>query len=161
MDLFSDQPEKKKPSRPAEYGTPEFWQQYSDYIKTPAWKKLRRQVKERAKGRCEQTPPAAFHPGPFEVHHVNYDRFTHELLADLVYLCRHCHDIADEKRKRETAARNAAAYEDEAARISAHKASFFRTKYGYDWELDYAADPETLEQEYSDWIESKGDPRYD
>ncbi len=157
-DLFrADEPEKPAPA----YGTAEFRQAYDDYIRTPAWKKLGREVKARAKGRCENAPLGAYHPGPFSTHHLTYERFRHERLTDLKYPCPGCHDMADEKRKRDTAAKNAAAYEEagERGRLEAHKASYFRTTYGPDWAELYYHDPETLDQDYSDWVESKGDPR--
>ena len=162
MDLFGYPDPDEKPQRagpPPEYGTPEWQQDYEAYIRTPQWKKLCREVRKRAKGRCENTPHGAYHPGPLDVHHLTYERFKCERLEDLKLLCGVCHEIADEKRKRETAARNAAAYEQagEEARVAAHKESFFRTVFGDDWRFEYGADPEGCEERYADWMESKGD----
>ena len=63
---------------------------YEEYLLTPHWRKLRKKVRSRACGRCEQcgkpTGPTA------EVHHLNYDRLGCERLTDLRAVCPSCHE---------------------------------------------------------------------
>jgi len=56
-------------------------------------------VRKRAGGRCERCWERTRR---LEVHHLTYERFGRELLTDLQGLCKPCHDIADEERKRWT-----------------------------------------------------------
>lgn len=53
--LFPEDEEKRR--RAHTFGTPEFWQNYREYIRSAAWRKLRRQVLARAGGRCEVCGP--------------------------------------------------------------------------------------------------------
>lgn len=68
---------------------------------------IREAVIKRANGRCERCGAEGK-----QVHHLNYDRPQGELLTDLQYVCRECHeylsakrhdDPALEKKKREAA----------------------------------------------------------
>ncbi len=105
-------------------------------------------MKKRAGGRCERCKqlPA---DGHFEVHHLTYDRFKNERLTDLQGLCGKCHKNADFEREQE----NQENYEEagRAARQEAHRASFFRTKYGEDWYRLYLLDGRCMDEEYDDW----------
>ena len=56
-------------------------------------------VRKRAGGCCERCGERTRR---LEVHHLTYERFGRELLADLQALCKPCHDIADAERKRWT-----------------------------------------------------------
>jgi hypothetical protein len=61
---------------------------YLRYIRrSPAWQALRRAAMERDGYRCQVW---LAHPG-VEVHHRTYARLYHEDLADLITLCRECH----------------------------------------------------------------------
>jgi 5-methylcytosine-specific restriction endonuclease McrA len=60
---------------------------YEEYLKTPAWHARRNRVLLRAGHRCEgcgQQPAT-------QVHHLTYRRLGHEMLFDLVAICRDCH----------------------------------------------------------------------
>lgn len=61
---------------------------YHEYLRSPAWARLRRQVLMRCGCVCQGcgAKPAV------EVHHLTYERIGEEMLFDLVALCRECHD---------------------------------------------------------------------
>lgn len=60
---------------------------YSRYIKSPAWRRVRAKVLARSKGWCERCrTERALH-----VHHVTYARLGNEALNDLEALCAGCH----------------------------------------------------------------------
>lgn len=61
---------------------------YTEYMKSPEWKKLREQVKNRDKQQCQD---CGLLYGCLQVHHLTYERFKHELLDDLITLCDECH----------------------------------------------------------------------
>jgi hypothetical protein len=54
-------------------------------------------IRRRAGGRCERCNKRTRY---LEVHHLTYERFGRELLTDLQGLCKPCHNLADEERKR-------------------------------------------------------------
>lgn len=62
---------------------------YKAYLKSAAWRLLRKLVLARADGLCEQcrTP---FGEGRKTVHHVTYIRLYHERLSDLLAVCDPC-----------------------------------------------------------------------
>jgi hypothetical protein len=60
---------------------------YAEYLRTPEWKARRSRVLIRAGHKCEVCNAN----GRLEVHHRTYDRYTQELLNDLIALCRSCH----------------------------------------------------------------------
>ena len=62
---------------------------YSEYLKTEGWKGRRLKALDRAGNRC-QVCNSAERP---EVHHRTYERLGHERAADLVVLCRKCHQL--------------------------------------------------------------------
>ncbi len=64
---------------------------YQDYLRSDEWRRLRVLVIDRAGGRCERCRCTA---GEWNVHHLTYERRGHELLEDLVLLCRPCHEAA-------------------------------------------------------------------
>lgn len=72
---------------------------YDAYLSSPLWQATRRQVLERAGGRCEHCDAAT----RLDVHHKTYARLDHERLTDLVALCRDCHEDADAEREEEAA----------------------------------------------------------
>lgn len=61
---------------------------YAQYLETSEWKHRRQLVLKRASGICEGCGEAM----AAVVHHLTYDRVGHEMLYDLVALCRNCHD---------------------------------------------------------------------
>ena len=62
---------------------------YSEYLKTEGWKARRLKALDRAGNRCQVCHAAA----GLEVHHNTYERLGHERPADLVVLCRACHQL--------------------------------------------------------------------
>ena len=66
---------------------------YADYLKSDVWQEKRRQVLERAKGRCERCGVANV---MFEIHHVRYTPWGEETLEDLLALCAPCHGEMEE-----------------------------------------------------------------
>lgn len=63
------------------------WDEYSTYLHTDRWKKLREHALARFDWRC-----AACHsPDDLHVHHRTYERVGAEYLTDLTVLCRNCH----------------------------------------------------------------------
>jgi len=81
---------------------------YTLYLETANWRRLRRKVLKRAKGRCELCVAAAaddkmgFVIDPLGtgirqarvVHHLSYERLFWERLTDLCALCFSCHAAA-------------------------------------------------------------------
>lgn len=61
---------------------------YHEYLQSETWKKKRRCVLEREKGKC-YICGASEH---LQVHHNNYDRVFKEMDCDLDCLCRSCHE---------------------------------------------------------------------
>lgn len=60
---------------------------YSKYIRSPAWRALRRQVVNRCGNTCERC-----HQWPVvNVHHLSYERLGSEDLKDLQGVCLKCH----------------------------------------------------------------------
>lgn len=67
--------------------------QYTDYIKSKAWKRKRNKVIFRDGGQCKAIKngkPCGSRKN-LEVHHLSYERFGNELFSDLVTLCEDCH----------------------------------------------------------------------
>ena len=62
---------------------------YSEYLKTDGWKTRRAAALKRAENHCAVCHAAA----GLEVHHNTYERLGHERAADLVVLCRTCHQL--------------------------------------------------------------------
>lgn len=58
-----------------------------EYLQSPEWKALRRQVLARDNYTCRQCG----YNEQLEVHHISYLHFTQEPLSDLVTVCRDCH----------------------------------------------------------------------
>jgi len=66
-----------------------FWYRHI-YLRSKHWRRLRVQVMLRAGYRCERKGCIAY-GDDLDVHHKTYERIGHELLTDLVYLCRPDH----------------------------------------------------------------------
>lgn len=72
----------------------EFFRWYSEYLKSPEWRRKRSLVLERANGVCE----GCLSRDATEVHHTTYEHVGEELLFELVAICDVCHKKAHEKR---------------------------------------------------------------
>jgi len=62
---------------------------YSDYLQTPEWRERRAVAVDWARGACQLCNSEK---KPLHVHHRTYDRLGAELPADLVVLCKDCHE---------------------------------------------------------------------
>lgn len=62
---------------------------YRLYLRTPEWRRTRNAALARAGHRCSLD---VSHVGGLDVHHRTYERIGAELAADLVVLCRDCHE---------------------------------------------------------------------
>jgi hypothetical protein len=70
---------------------------YSDYIKSVEWVRLRCRVLDRADYCCEfcglgVEADEQMRTPTFQVHHLSYERLGHELPHDLILLCLSCHE---------------------------------------------------------------------
>jgi hypothetical protein len=63
---------------------------YREYLRTPEWRRTRAAALLRAGGRCSLD---VTHGEELDVHHRTYERLGTELAADLVVLCRPCHEL--------------------------------------------------------------------
>lgn len=61
---------------------------YKEYLKTPHWLKLKKQIRKRAKNKCEKCGSNK----ELHTHHLTYERRGHELLSDLICVCKKCHE---------------------------------------------------------------------
>lgn len=68
------------------YGTP--YEGYGEYLASAEWRKRRDRAIARAEGRCQLCNSEKY----LNVHHRSYARLGHEKAADLVVLCRACHE---------------------------------------------------------------------
>jgi len=68
---------------------------YSEYLRSPEWRKLRRAVLERENHKCQRCKEKATH-----VHHLHYGHIFHEELDDLEALCVDCHRKVHGKRRK-------------------------------------------------------------
>ena len=66
--------------------------EYQEYLQSARWRKLRRAVMLRAKGRCE----ICRRWEGTECAHLTYERLFNEPISDLIWLCRQCHKKLDE-----------------------------------------------------------------
>jgi 5-methylcytosine-specific restriction endonuclease McrA len=66
-------------------------ERYDEYLRSEEWLSIRRQVLRRDNFRCRHTGKLNGPGDPLQVHHLTYDRVGHELLDDLITLCRSAH----------------------------------------------------------------------
>jgi hypothetical protein len=150
-DMFlPPEPTKRATVSPPQYGTPEFARAYQDYVRSPEWRQLRKQVLIRANGRCERCGLLA---RPLTIHHLTYERFRNERPTDLQVICNPCHAIADDIRAINSQKRAAAALD--AAQYEAALNTYATKKYGEDWMLDGEA-YHRIREEFDQWLESQG-----
>lgn len=62
---------------------------YSEYLKTEGWQQRRAKALAEGGHKCRVCAAVA----ALEVHHNTYERLGHERAADLVVLCRTCHQL--------------------------------------------------------------------
>lgn len=62
---------------------------YSEYMRSPQWKRKRYQVLTYWGHKCGM----CYKPGKLQVHHRTYERLGCELITDLIPLCEECHAI--------------------------------------------------------------------
>lgn len=77
---------------------------YERHLHSDYWRQLRRRALARAQQRCEwmtRTGNRCTCTRELQVHHLHYDTFGHERLADVQVLCVRHHEIADRRRKQE------------------------------------------------------------
>lgn len=65
-----------------------FFDNYDDYLKSPAWRSKRSKVLNRANGICEGCGDNKAD----QVHHLTYAHVGNEFLFELVALCHPCHE---------------------------------------------------------------------
>lgn len=66
--------------------------QYLEYLDSAEWWAIRKRALARARYRCaRQGPGEPLHPGPLDVHHIDYIHFGMELEGDTEVLCDPCH----------------------------------------------------------------------
>ncbi len=61
---------------------------YQEYLASREWGLLKVAVRQRSGGTCERCKQAPHE----QTHHVTYERIGHELLTDLLGVCRPCHE---------------------------------------------------------------------
>lgn len=66
-----------------------WWQQYTAYLQTPAWRAKRAAVLERDNDLCQGCRARR----ATQVHHTTYDHVTNELLFELIAVCDECHRV--------------------------------------------------------------------
>jgi hypothetical protein len=89
-------------SAPATPAAPEFWESYTAYLDSPAWREKRDLVLRRDGGRC-RARLFGCRGTASEVHHIRYTHVGREPLFDLEAVCSHCHrdlTVMDRKGRR-------------------------------------------------------------
>lgn len=61
---------------------------YTTYMRSDAWRETRQKRLVKDKHKCRTCGKGE----SLQVHHVTYERFTRERQADLITLCKECHD---------------------------------------------------------------------
>ena len=61
--------------------------EYQRYLQSQRWRTLARAVRMRAKGKCE----ICLRKDGENAAHLTYERIFHELLTDVVWVCKKCH----------------------------------------------------------------------
>lgn len=73
----------------------EWWDRYTAYLETDAWRARAALVRERSRGLCEGCRRAPC----VQVHHLSYKNVGEEFLWELVAVCNACHERAHHKVK--------------------------------------------------------------
>jgi hypothetical protein len=69
------------------------------YYASREWALVKERVKERSRGLCER----CYNGAHDHTHHLTYERFGNELLADLIGVCEPCHEFLSGKRSEDPA----------------------------------------------------------
>lgn len=102
--------------------------EYKKYIGSAKWRNIRKALFKMRGKKCES---CGYGSATLEVHHLTYDRFGNENLADLKILCKPCHDKADREREAEQEAAFEQQREDwESERDQRAFETFCEKKYG-------------------------------
>lgn len=116
---------------------------YRDYIKSPAWRRLRRRLLSARGLQCEKCGNVYVTEKRLTLHHLTYERLGREVDADLLVLCWACHHGADSERKAATASRL----------WDARVSGWADKVYGegaWDWEPD-------IEERFEKWLDERDD----
>lgn len=70
---------------------------YKQYIQSPEWKRKANEAKQRAGYRCQVCNGT----GKLDAHHRTYDRLGDERPEDITVLCRDCHKLFSENRRKQ------------------------------------------------------------
>lgn len=119
--------------------------EYDAYIRSARWKNICALKKKEVGNKYERCGHSS---ARLEVHHLTYERFKRENLNDLRVLCKECHEIEDENRKKtqEQKAQNRL--------YDARFKGYMSTKYGE----RYLETMEPTEQDYAEfdvWLKKK------
>ena len=67
--------------------------EYRCYLQSQRWRTLAYAVRMRAKGKCE----ICLRANGEECAHLTYERIFHELITDLLWVCKKCHRELDNR----------------------------------------------------------------
>ena len=74
----------------------QYTNEYREYLFSPKWHRIRQRKFKQVGRKCELCGAL----DKIEVHHLTYQRLFRERLGDLQVLCKSCHPLADESRRR-------------------------------------------------------------
>ncbi len=114
---------------------------YDEYLDSPTWQTKRQEALGRAGHKCQLCGAT----NRLDVHHNTYERLGNELPADLIVLCRSCHEMADKRRR--------AQRDDEI--YDRRLAGWARKVYGEYWEESPGY--EVAAERFDEWLESRDD----
>jgi hypothetical protein len=72
---------------------------YSEYIKSPAWKSKADKAKKAAGYRCQICNRGRDEGATLDAHHRTYDRLGNEAPGDVTVLCHECHELYEKNKK--------------------------------------------------------------
>lgn len=122
----------------AEHSSP-----YASYLKSSAWKRVRKAAIARVHGICERCGRTEY-SRRLEVHHKTYERLGCERSDDLVVLCTECHQRADALRAKRTK-------ESQDKRLWDARLDGWASKvYGERWQTDVGYD--MAEEAFAEWL---------
>lgn len=113
--------------------------QYESYLNSFDWYLKRRAALGRANNRCQKCGETR----GLEVHHLTYAHLGAEREEDLLVVCKDCHEKEDSERKVRVERK---VWE---ARVN----GWAEKKYGEEWWINH--DPESVEEEFNEWLEDK------
>jgi len=122
--------------------------QYTSYLSSKAWKKIRNEMLRLFDYKCQGCGKMKL-PSKLYIHHLTYDRLGYERMSDLMVLCEGCHPRFDEIRAREAAAENGAKH------WKARLDGWASKVYGEDW--GRRDDTAEIEERFEDWLDRRGE----